>query len=166
MITTGIKTANNSSDSLLSILADPKKAETTLKKIIAENKKLTSLTKDLMKGKSVIAFCIEKEKEAEKAKSYVLQAQDTVSTEKKKFDGYKNKTTATLSKRVADVAEKEEAANVAIMTATKLQEEIEAQMSALDLKVESIAIRERKAQELKEEYTNKLNDLKDRMKGL
>lgn len=167
MFTSGLPSVNTSStDDLLSILTDNKKAIDTIKSLKEQNLKLAKAKKELLKAKSLKAFCAEQEKLAAK---YKLIAEDAI----------------------ADIAMEREAAAKAAMLETKelnkLKQAVNAKATAVKNKEQELQAVEASLEEewtlvdkaaasakaqaiegvaLQKEYTDKLADLKERMKGL
>jgi len=167
MFTSGLPSNNDSStDSLLDILSSPKKAEDTLKKLKSENIKLVKATKDLMKAKSLAVYCKEQEKLAEQAKQDSKKAISSIKDAEKKASTKHTKELKAIETAVGilNMKEKED---------RERQKELDKQsiiISEIEDTLEDLQERAqaklRLAEGLKQEYTDKLNDLKERMRGL
>ena len=166
MLIAGMSLQQKQADDLLTILADPKKNTDIIKTLKAENAKLAKLRRELIGVKSLRAFCELKEKEAneEAAKATTSIAE----VEKAKQD--------------ALAAVREASQQLQDTTALLNEKEARLKKTALDLDLRAAA--NRKVEEalaeyniranssleaglaLQDEYSDKLADLKERMRGL
>lgn len=166
MITTGIKPANKATDILLDLLSNPKKASDTLKKLSAENAKLAKQTKDLLKAKSLNAYCNEQQELAVEAKQAAVVAKTTIKKERAKYEAYEKDVLAKAEELDKAHKQKEEELAVLVLTLKEKQEAIASKEEALAKREEKLEGAERRALATRKEYEAKIADLKERMKGL
>lgn len=167
MFTTPLPTSKTSStDSLLDLLSSPKKAEEALKKLKAENAKLIKNTKALMKAKSLTAYCKEQENKAEDYKKRAQDAIASIAEEREAASVQNMKEKKAIQTAISSLNKKEKADKAREAELNEFEDVlITAEKQLKELQLNAQAQLER-GMELQEEYTTKLNDLKERMRGL
>lgn len=165
MFVTGLLKDESSSD-LVSLLANPKKAEDMLKKMKAENARLIKATKDLTEAKSVKAYCDEKKKEADVE---IKRTKDAVAELDKEKANYKKSLSVTktkLDKREEAVSKRETTVESVAARLKKLEEDLIKREELISKRESAAEGKFKQAEKVRKEYTDKIADLKQRMKGL
>lgn len=167
MLSSGINKGTSSNvDSLLSVLSDGKKAAETLKKIKAEQVKLQKLKKEVAEGKTLAAYKNKIEKETtellesaeEKLASFQKEEKALIASSKKETMQAKKAIKALEIKETSLVEQEKEIIELRLLAET-LEEKAIKQQEKADKELKY-------ALSLKEEYDNKLTDIKERLKGL
>ena len=166
MIIAGLGRVVDNTDSLVSLLAEPKKALDAVKALKAENVKLAKAKKELIGAKSLKAFCEEQEDraaaaiEAQRRDLEIVKAEERSIIDETKKENKKLATTIgklnTLKKEL-DEQEKE---------LFEFNCELDKDSERLAKFQAETKDRMEHALSLKEQYEDKLNDIKARLKGL
>lgn len=167
MLSSGLTASSSSNmNSLLDVLSDSKKSAETLKKLKAEQAKLTKLKKEVLEGKTLAAYRKKVEKEVQELIQDKVQRLQDIEEEEVGIQ-------ASITKQNKEMLDLKKALSLKEKNILMKEKEIkELQVLAEMLEAKAIKAQEKAdkelayAQSLKIEYTEKLNDIKERLRGL
>jgi chromosome segregation ATPase len=153
-------------DSLLDVLVDPNKVKKLLQDIKKKEDALAKKLSAYNKASSVEAYCKKQQALAEEAKKEAEASIASIFEESKKEQ-------SVLAKQKAQIKKDLSSLNTKVKKLTADEKELQDKVNAyeklketLDAKEVSVVQREQYAESLVLEYNAKLNDIKERLRGL
>jgi len=161
-----ILTQMATADSLMELLTNSDKTAKTLKELKQEQAKLSKLKKEVLEGKTLAAY--KKKVEGELDELVVKQEEYLAATIKDNKDIINEAKKATrVAKAASTVLVKKQIEDMNLLKKLKeKQEYLEAYEKQLDRQQASVDKQKEYANSLKDEYTDKLVDIKERLRGL
>lgn len=154
------------SDSILSILSDPKGLTKLVKDLKKADTDAKESLKELTKGKALCAFSKSCEKEVEEYKSEVDKAKKQLKSVKDKADKYESEVNEKLALREMELLQREQRCTTLSeqVARTNLDADDRLKQAQRDLKKAQGDMAEAKS--LKQQYEEQLADIKARLSGL